>query len=222
MAPTRAASAGQGTQGKDELKVCRGDVASHDEVASPEAQQEARDARNALRKRLIDARSRGASPETRALGAWLAEKDAEGRASLPYFDQTQLCKLNFGCSQAVAAEERVAVEKEVRPQVDELVGQAVDSSNPAIYATAFDACHILNVDPSPSCQRISTQRWAQIDSDNATPWLRLLDEAAARDDTASANEAFYRASIASSVRSGGESLLLYAEPALSFYGWWPN
>jgi hypothetical protein len=117
---------------------------------------------------------------------------------------------------AVSAEGRVAVEKAMRPQVDEMVRQAVDSTSPVVYAMAINACHhVLDVAPSPSCQLISTERWTQIDPDDAGPWLRLGNEAAARHDMATADEALYRASVARSFRSVGEALLLYAEPALS-------
>ena len=42
----------------------------------------------------------------------------------------------FKCMQAVSADGRIAVEKSVRPQVDEMVRQAVNSASPAIYAMA--------------------------------------------------------------------------------------
>jgi hypothetical protein len=54
-----------------------------------------------------------------------------------------------------------------------------------------------------------------VDPDDAGPWLRLASEAAERHDTAAADEALYRASVARSFRSVGDALLLYAEPALS-------
>ena len=196
--------------------MCRGDVASHEEAPSPQAEEQQLAATKALRKHLIEVLSADASPETRALGAWLAEQYAQGEAYSPYFDRLQLCKGNFECFHAVSAEGRVAVEKALRPYVDEVVKQAVDSSNASIYAMAVNVCHpVLDIAPSPSCQRISTERWTQVNPGDASPWLRLLEEAAARHDTATANEAFYRASVAGSFRASGESLLAYAEPALA-------
>jgi hypothetical protein len=92
VAPTRASSAAQQTSAEKELKVCRGDAASSEEAPSLEGEQQQLAATNARRKHLLEALSTGALPETRALGAWLAQLHAEGEAYSPYFDRIQLCK----------------------------------------------------------------------------------------------------------------------------------
>ena len=216
MAPTRAPSSADQTRSADEFKVCNREFASAQQAPGSETQYEELAATEALREHVRKALSTGASPETRALGAWLAVVHARLEAYLPFFDRMQLCTTDLECTKAVSAEALVAVEKASRSQVDEMVRQAVDSTSPTIYAMAVRTCHpVLAVAQSPSCQQISSERWTQLDSADAGPWLYLLEEASARHDTATANEAFYRASIASSLRTGTESFLGYAEPALS-------
>jgi len=49
---------------------------------------------------------------------------------------------------------------------------------------------------SPSCDALSVERWAQLEPDNAVPWLEMLAEARARGDRAAAIDALYRAGLA--------------------------
>jgi len=216
VAPTRTPSSADQMQSADEFKVCNSEFASAQQAPGSETQYEELAATEALGEHVLKALSTGSSLETRALGAWLAVVHARGKAYLPFADRMQLCSTDLECMKAVSSEALVAVEKASRSQVDEMVRQAVDSSSPTIYAMAFSTCHpVLAVAHSPSCQRITSERWTQLDPVDAGPWLHLLEEANARHDAATANEAFYRASIASSLRTGTESFLGYAEPALS-------
>jgi hypothetical protein len=215
MAPTRAPSSAEQTQSADEFKLCNSEFASAQQAPSSETQQEELASTAALRQHVLKALSAGESPETRALGAWLAAFHAGGEAYSPFVERIQLCKTDFECMKALSAEALVAVEEASRSQVDEMVRQAVNSSSPAIYAMAVSTCHRGFAAQSPSCQQISTERWTQLDPGDAGPWLHLLEEASARHETATADEAFYRASIATSLRTGTESFLGYAEPALS-------
>jgi hypothetical protein len=216
VAPTRAPSSADQMRSADEFKVCNSEFASAQQAPGSETQYEELAATEALGEHVLKALSTGSSLETRALGAWLAVVHARGKAYSPFADRMQLCSTDLECIKAVSSEALVAVEEASRSQVDEMVRQAVNSSSPTIYAMAVSTCHpVLAVAQSPSCQRITSERWTQLDPGEAGPWLHLLEEANARRDSATANEAFYRASIASSLRTGTESFLGYAEPALS-------
>lgn len=46
---------------------------------------------------------------------------------------------------------------------------------------------------SPSCDALTVERWAQLEPDNAAPWLQMLSEARERGDRAAAIDALYRA-----------------------------
>jgi len=187
VAPTRTPSSADQMQSADEFKVCNSEFASAQQATGSETQYEELAATKAL-EHVLKALSTGSSPETRALGAWLAVVHARGKAYLPFADRMQLCSTDLECMKAVSSEALVAVEKASRSQVDEMVRQAVDSSSPTIYAIAFSICHpVLAVAQSPSCQRITSERWTQLDPGDAGPWLHLLEEANARHDAATAN-----------------------------------
>ena len=52
---------------------------------------------------------------------------------------------------------------------DELARHAAQSSNPRLYALAFNMCR----SPTwrPVCSSLSSRQWARIDPENGAPWL---------------------------------------------------
>lgn len=72
--------------------------------------------------------------------------------------------------------------------------QARLSAEPSVYRLALQACLQPGAGPrTPSCEQLSAQRWAQLEPDNALPWLLLGQEAQARGDRSGLEQALYRA-----------------------------
>jgi hypothetical protein len=98
---------------------------------------------------------------------------------------------------------------------DELAQLAAAGRDPAIYAIAYYKCGIrFGVKASGSCAQLSANGWAQLDGDNATPWLMLAGEARANNDSAGERQALRRAANAATIMSYGDSLFAFAEPEL--------
>jgi len=98
---------------------------------------------------------------------------------------------------------------------DALVQLATGAADPAVYAMAVHLCNTY-ADPSPSgsCQHISLREWANIDPDNAVPWLYLAGKASAANDAAGATDALGRAAAAHKTDSYNWSLFAYAQPEM--------
>jgi hypothetical protein len=79
---------------------------------------------------------------------------------------------------------------------DNLVLLAVESSDPVIYALALSQCRDLE-EASGSCQALSWEHWADIDPDNAVPWLGIAAEASSSGDQQSVDHALAKAAMAS-------------------------
>jgi hypothetical protein len=97
---------------------------------------------------------------------------------------------------------------------DALVQLAVGSGDPAVYATAVSACDTYGDSAKGACEQISLKGWAQLDPDNAVPWLLLAGKARARKDAAAEADAFNHAAKAGKIDAYNFSLLAYAEPDL--------
>jgi len=83
------------------------------------------------------------------------------------------------------------------PGNNNLVLLAIDSDDPVIYALAIGQCaDDYAMAPGP-CQGLSWEHWANIDSDNAVPWLWLAAKAGRSGDQQGVEAAFARASMAS-------------------------
>ena len=92
---------------------------------------------------------------------------------------------------------------------DALAKMASTSNDPFIYALAMDACRPFarSLADAPSCGLISSPQWARIDSNNVIPWLHVAAQATARADAAAADEALYRASVATTSRLYGNEIV---------------
>jgi hypothetical protein len=98
---------------------------------------------------------------------------------------------------------------------DAVVQLAVGVDDPAVYAMAVSMCGIdRGVPVDTACQQISLQRWAQIDADNAVPWLLLAGKAQEGHDSAAAANAFRQATKAHRYDAYNDSLYSFAEPQM--------
>jgi hypothetical protein len=97
--------------------------------------------------------------------------------------------------------------------VDSLVQIALDSKDPGVYALAVYQCTLRNGQaPSRSCEQIDLNTWANMDRDNASPWLTLATKARAVGDTTAENEAYAQAAKAKQFHNYAWALLSNAEP----------
>jgi hypothetical protein len=99
--------------------------------------------------------------------------------------------------------------------LDSLVQLALETHDPAVYATALAACNGLKVaSPGGSCEQISLQGWTKFDAGNAAPWLELAGAARAANDVATESAAVAQAVKATKVDGYNWSLFGFAEPDL--------
>jgi hypothetical protein len=83
-----------------------------------------------------------------------------------------------------------------------LVLLAIGSNDPSIYALALQQCGAWNWDMTAGpCQGLSLEHFAQIDPNNATPWLWIAARANRNGNYAQANDALSRAASASNFQS---------------------
>jgi hypothetical protein len=98
---------------------------------------------------------------------------------------------------------------------DAVVQLAAGVEDPAVYAMVVSMCGIDRGTPADTaCQQISLRRWAQIDADNAMPWLLLAGKAQAGHDSAAAADAFRQAAKAHKYDAYNDSLYSFAEPEM--------
>ncbi len=104
----------------------------------------------------------------------------------------------------------------VAEQTRDAVAQlAAGAEDPAVYAMAVSFCGTLfGTRADSACQQISLQRWAQIDSDNAVPWLFLAAKPRAAHDGAAEASAFRAAARAHRVDSYSDSVYTFAATEL--------
>jgi|GEM_PF-2874775 len=82
---------------------------------------------------------------------------------------------------------------ESRQRVEQLVRLATASRDVRIYAIAEEGCRDAAGDESSACRMLEPAQWAQLDSDNAVPWLVLAEASRARGDVAAEDDAMYHA-----------------------------
>jgi len=77
-----------------------------------------------------------------------------------------------------------------------LVLLAIETNDPVIYALALSQCGDLDQASGP-CQAVSWEHWANIDPDNAVPWLGIAAKASSSGDQQDVDHALAMASKAS-------------------------
>jgi len=106
-------------------------------------------------------------------------------------EDPQNCRENALCEERLSA----AYAGAATPSIEELVRLAASTRNPQTYVTAMRACRSILVDAPPTgCSALTNDQWAQLDPDNALPWLMKARAARQRKDTEAFEEALLRAS----------------------------
>ena len=176
----------------DEISMCGGQWVKTRADGSIDEADFARAAKlPEARERLLASLEADGSDYARAAAVWfrLAGDDASRNAiagGQPACD-TPACE-----AARQQAAERLAQAR------DSLARMAAATSDPRVYALAFNTCG-----PSPAnagaCQLLSADQWARLDPGNATPWLFILTDAHRRRDNARREDALFH--IAASTRS---------------------
>ena len=73
-----------------------------------------------------------------------------------------------------------------------LIQNALSTSDPRIYASAYRACFWPSVKAGDLCSLLSARHWASLDNGNAVPWLYLLKQAQVANDLSGQQEAITR------------------------------
>jgi hypothetical protein len=99
---------------------------------------------------------------------------------------------------------------------DELVQLAAGLNDLPVYAMAIRACDSTDDDgvQGAACNQISLAKWAQMDPDNAAPWLEMATAAHSRSDQAAERDAVAHAVQAHGVDFYNDSLLFYASAGM--------
>ena len=101
------------------------------------------------------------------------------------------------------------------PVNNNLVLLAIETGDPAIYSLAIGQCRGGAYDMAPGpCQALSWEHWANIDPDNATPWLWIAARAERAGDQEGVEEALAKSSAASRVEAYASALSALALGAL--------
>ena len=144
------------------------------------------------------------APQTRAVGLY-ANLVAAMRLAARSDEQP-----SADCTDAGCAQRRWKIAKEAAaPHAEKLARLATASQDPVAYAFALFGCR-LNREYG-ACTQLSIERWAQLESDNAAPWLHLAGDAVERKDEAALRAALLKASRARTSDSRGSSTLQMAE-----------
>ncbi|MGH6611092.1 MAG: hypothetical protein ACRECQ_12635, partial [Burkholderiaceae bacterium] len=78
---------------------------------------------------------------------------------------------------------------------ERMVRLALTTRDVDAYANAFQVCSKAAFSSAvPSCKLISAERWAQLDPDNAAPWLYIAHDAQRRKDAQALEQAFHEMS----------------------------
>lgn len=148
----------------------------------------------------------------RAVGLYAQSIQAALQAMKGYASARPGCERDEQCmSEWMAAGQQASA-----AATDQLARHAVASRSPAVYALAFYGCRRAADSPpaSGACAQISSAQWAQIDPDNAAPWLYEAGLAARRKDAKAVDEALLRASKARAMRVHNEAPLRFMDPGI--------
>ncbi len=133
-----------------------------------------------------------------AVGSPTGAAAAEARATTW---RAQAADLLDARSRADAAQQAAAllVGASLRPEqrrdrIERLAGLATSHADARIYAMAEEGCKDLLDDWASACHLIAAAQWAQLEPDNAVPWLLVAERARAQGDAATEDDAMYRAS----------------------------
>jgi hypothetical protein len=82
------------------------------------------------------------------------------------------------------------------PAANQLAAMATSSQDAMVYATAMRACSLLGDKREGACSMVNAEQLARLDPENLWAWFEVVGAAGERRDSAAANDAVYRASLA--------------------------
>jgi hypothetical protein len=97
---------------------------------------------------------------------------------------------------------------------NDAVQLAAGGEDPAVYALALNMCNTTVATEAAACRSLSPQRWAELDPDNAVPWLLIALKAQFSHDRAAEADAFSHAAKTHKIDSYSDSVLAFAEQEL--------
>lgn len=105
-------------------------------------------------------------------------------------DKPEACVVPLQDGDAIVAQ----VRQGFAPWAEKLAAVAATSSDPRVFAQAVRACE--GQPTIQACNAVTAERWARLEPGNLVPWIRILNNARARQDTAGVNEALHQMSVA--------------------------
>jgi hypothetical protein len=97
---------------------------------------------------------------------------------------------------------------------NDAVQLAAGGEDPAVYAMALNMCNTTVATEAAACRSLSPQRWAELDPDNAVPWLLIALKAQFSHNSSAEADAFSHAAKAHKIDSYSDSVLTFAEQEL--------
>lgn len=145
--------------------------------------------------RLVAAMANADDPRRRAIGLYMQMGSSTMAAAAEHRSRYPECHSDERCIGEILAVAR----KAAAPFTVELARQAMASQDPRVYALAYYACQRAagSQQAGGACSQISPARWAQLEPDNAVPWLALAAATGGGDERV---EALTRASKAAASR----------------------
>ncbi len=118
------------------------------------------------------------------------EAEAFERRALEATKQPTLAVMEASGDERVQAAARF-YQAGVEAHREALVHLAQGSTDPQVYAWAYQACRRADPSAQGSCQLVSIEQWARLDPSNAMPWLALAREAELRHDATALDDAMF-------------------------------
>ncbi len=166
----------------DQIQLCGGDWVDADAGGMIDREALAGLAHvRQTRQAILATLQRGPTELERALALWLSPPDEALVVPEP-------------CGEACVARSRVAARFH---DLDRIARSAISSTDPRVYALAFQACRAVGAH-ADTCRMLSAEQWARLDPGNALPWLYVLGAIDPRRDPVGLDEALHR--IATSLR----------------------
>jgi hypothetical protein len=180
------------SHGDDEVEVCGGGWAKMGSDGSVDDAELARITKRGETRAQIVANLRADPSEFRratAIMLTMSEALAVHRASLG--DGAACAREGTNCE--INPSMSAQPIKEWADGRDAVARMASMTADPHVYALAYKLCAGA---AWGACQMIDARRWAQLDPENATPWMHILSEAVAHGDTGTQEEALHRIAMA--------------------------
>ena len=132
-----------------------------------------------------------AAVRDRALGLYIQLMNGAGKVQAQFAQENPQCDQDPSCG----VREDAAVAQARAPTLDALATLATASNDADAYGLAFLACPARDdARLSGACAQLSARQWAQIEPQNALPWLFVAGEAAHAAQAPLVAEALYHAS----------------------------